>query len=167
MKKIILTISLILFFTGCETKVNGILQQNKQYITLMQYTKRGQIVNSLETVALINATYLNPILKDNNQTKNNEIFIIGVYNSNDFNGYQKGGIHNIHYKLTMNGENWTKAIKANNKILNLPNYPFYNKWMKYYKVSFPKTTDATMKITYSNDTDGNVSLLIKKEIYKP
>jgi hypothetical protein len=61
MKKIILTISLILFFTGCETKVNGIFQQNKQYITLMQYTKRGQIVNSLETVALINATYLNPI----------------------------------------------------------------------------------------------------------
>ena len=64
----------------------------------------------------------------------------------------------------MNGMKYTKAIKADVKKLNLPKYPFYNKWMKYYKVYFPKTDSDTLKITYSNE-DGNVTLNIIKDIY--
>ena len=161
MKKLLLVIMLL--FIGCSEKMS-VLQKDEKYNTLTQYTQRGQITRSLETIALINATYLNPILKDNNETQNNEIFIIGVYNSNDYKGYEKGGIHNSHYKLTMNGIKYTKAIKADVKKLDLTKYPFYNKWMKYYKVYFPKTDSNTLKITYSNE-EGNVTLEIEKDIY--
>jgi hypothetical protein len=158
-------IGLSLFFTGCSTKI-GMLEKDKRYTTLMQYTKRGEIVKSLETVALINATYLNHIL-DKNETANSEVFIIGVYNSNDYSDYKKGGIFNPHYKLTMNDNNFTKVVKADKIKLNLSNYPFYNKWMKYYKVYFPKTDKSSLKIVYSNKTEGNVTLTIPKNIYIP
>ena len=162
MKKILLVIMLL--FAGCSSKVSDIFKKDDKYITLTQYTQRGQITRSLETIALINATYLNPILGENNKTKKYEIFIIGVYNSNDYKGYEKGGIHNPHYKLTMNDMNYTKAIKADEKKLNLADYPFYNKWMKYYEVYFPKTDAKILKITYSNE-EGNTTLNIQKDIY--
>ena len=166
MKKILLAIFAIFLFTGCNSKVSDVLQKDNRYITLTQYTQRGQIVKSLETVALINATYLNHILGDNNETKNNEIFIIGVYNSNDYRGYKKGGIFNNHYTLTMNGMKFTKAKKADDKKLNIENYPFYNKWMKYYEVYFPHTDSDTLTIVYSNKTEGNTTLKIKKDLYE-
>ena len=166
MKKIIL-ILLTIFFIGCSSKVSEIFHQDDKYITLTQYTKRGQLVKSLETVALINATYLNPILGENNETKNNEIFIIGVYNSDDYKGYEKGGIHNPNYILTMNDENYTKALKADKIKLNIKNYPFYNKWMKYYKVYFPKTDSNILTITYFNkETNSSAVLKIQKNIYE-
>ena len=128
MKKILLV--LFLFFVGCNNKI-GVLQKDARYNTLMQYTKRGEIVKSFETIAIINATYMNPILKENNETQNNEIFIIGVYNSDDYKGYEKGGIHNPNFTLTMNDMNYTKATKADLVKLNIKDYPFYTKWMKY------------------------------------
>ena len=165
MKKILLIITLLIF-SGCNKKISEIFKKDDNYITLSQYTKRAQMVNSLETISLITATYLNPILKENNETKNNEIFIIGVYNENDFKGYNKGGIHNIHFNLTMNDLNYTKATKANIKKLNLENYPFYNKWMKYYKVYFPKSDLSTLKIKYKNtDINSSITLSIQKNIY--
>jgi len=163
MKKILLVIMLL--FLGCRDNIS-VLQKDEKYTTLTQYTQRGQITKSFETIALINATYLNPILKENNETKNNEIFIIGVYNSNDYKKYEKGGIYNPHYILTMNDMNFTKASKADIKKLNLENYPFYNKWMKYYKVYFPHTENKILKIFYKNkDENASVTLTLKKDIY--
>lgn len=165
MKKIFLAI-FIIFFTGCSTKVSQVFQKDNKYITLTQYTKRAQMVKSLETIALINATYLNPILGENNETKNNEIFIIGVYNSNDYKGYEKGGLFNPNYHLTLNDQNFTKAIKADKIKLNLADYPFYNKWMKYYKVYFPETNSSTLTIKYTNtEMNTSVNLNIPKHIY--
>ena len=165
MKKIILAL-ITLFFIGCSSKVSEVFKKDDKYITLTQYTKRGQLVKSLETIALINATYLNHILPENNETKNSEIFIIGVYNSNDYKGYEKGGIHNPNYTLTMNDMNYTKAIKADKVKLSITNYPFYNKWMKYYKVYFPKTTSSTLNIKYTNTKQKlSVTLSIPKKLY--
>ena len=163
MKKIAMFLMVILL-SGCASKVSTIFQKDTTYVKLTQYTKRGQIIKSLETKALINATYINPIL-DNNKTKNNEIFIIGVYNSTDYKGYEKGGIFNPDYHLTMNGLNFTKAIKADKVKLNLPNYPFYNKWMKYYEVYFPKVNSNTLNIKYSSK-EGSVILSINKNVNK-
>jgi len=160
--KIILTFFIILLgFNGCNMKVSNILQKDEQYITLMQYTRRGEIVNSFETIALINVTYLNHILKDKNIT--NEKFIIGVYNSNDYKGYKKGGIFNPDYNLTMNNQTFISAKKAD--IIKLKNYPFYNKWMKYYEVEFPKSNSNNLVITYKNKK-GSVTLNITKNLYK-
>ena len=137
MKKIILAL-ITIFFIGCSSQVSDVFQKDTRYITLTQYSKRGQLVKSFDTIALINATYINPILGETNETKNNEVFIIGVYNSNDYKQYDKGGIFNPNYTLTMNDMNFTKATKADKVKFSIKSYPFYNKWMKYYKVDFPK-----------------------------
>ena len=158
MKKSIFLLFIILIFSGCETKINNILQQDNQYINLMQHTKRGQIVNSLNTIALINATYLNPVLKNSKKIKESEIFIIGVYNSIDNREENQSGIFNPNYNLTMNNSKWEKAEIANKNELELYNYPFYNKWMRYYKVYFPKTDENEIILTYKHKTLGEVNL---------
>jgi hypothetical protein len=165
MKRVFLFV-FILLFAGCSSKVSEVFQKDKTYITLMQYTKRGEIVKSLETIALINATYINPILKDSNKSENYEVFIIGVYNSNDYRGYKKGGIFNPNYSLTMNGEKFVKAEKADKVKLGLENYPFYNKWMKYYEVYFPKSDSFDLDIEYKFIPTGDkTTLTIEKDIY--
>jgi len=161
MKKLIFFIITLLFITGCETKVTNLLKQNETQLTLMQNTQRGQIINALNTVAIINATYLNPILKDK-ESKKYEVFLIGVYNSEDFKDYNKGGIFNPNYKLTLNGSNFEKAKKANLIKMQLKEYPFYNAWMKYYIVYFPKTDSKTLKLTYTNKLLGSTTLTFNK-----
>ena len=161
MKKLIFFIITLLFITGCETKVTNLLKQNETQLILMQNTQRGQIINALNTVAIINATYLNPILKDK-ESKKYEVFLIGVYNSEDFKDYNKGGIFNPKYKLTLNGSNFEKAKKANLIKMQLKEYPFYNAWMKYYIVYFPKTDSKTLKLTYTNKLLGSTTLIFNK-----
>jgi len=165
MKKKIFFLITLLFITGCETKVTAVLHQSPKQITIMKNTQRGQIVNSLDTVAMINATYLNPTLKPNNkEAKKYEIFLVGVYNSTDIKGYDKGGIHNPNYNLTMNKSNYEFAKKADVKTMQLSTYPFYNQWMKYYLVYFPKIDSNEMNLTYTNKEFGSTSLTFKKLI---
>jgi hypothetical protein len=165
MKKILFFLITLFLITGCETKVTGVLHQNETQITIMENTQRGQIINSLNTIAIINATYLNPILKpDNKEAKKYEIFVVGVYNDNDIKGYDKGGIHNPNYTLTMNNSNYEKVEKADIVKLELKYYPFYNSWMKYYIVYFPKTDSKILKLTYKNKMFGKTILVFKKTI---
>jgi hypothetical protein len=165
MKKILFFLIALLLITGCETKVINVLHQNETQITLMKNTQRGQIINALDTIAMINATYLNSILKpDNKEAKKYEIFVVGVYNNNDIKGYEKGGIHNPNYSLTLNNSNYEKAKKADIAKMQISNYPFYNQWMKYYVVYFPKVDSNIMKLTYENKTFGKTTLTFKKSI---
>jgi hypothetical protein len=165
MKKALFFLITLFLITGCETKVTGVLHQNETQISIMRNTQRGQIINSLDTIAMINATYLNPILKpDDKEAKKYEIFVVGVYNNDDIKGYEKGGIHNPNYSLTMNNSNYEKAKKADIKKMQITNYPFYNQWMKYYIVYFPKVDTDTMILTYSNKVFGKTTLTFKKSI---
>jgi len=165
MKKRLLCLATLFILTGCETKVTAVLHQSPTQITIMKNTQRGQIVNSLDTIAMINATYLNPTLKpDNKEAKKYEIFVVGVYNSDDIRGYKKGGIHNPNYTLTMNNSNYEFAKKADVKKMQLFAYPFFNKWMKYYIVYFPKVDTNTMELNYTNKEFGSAILTFKKSI---
>jgi hypothetical protein len=167
MIKRVLIFLLVILFSGCNTKVNEVFNKDTKYITLMQYTKRAEIVNSLETIAIINITYLNPIIKkSSDDVIDSEIFIVGVYNSNDYKGHKKGGLNNPNYTLTMNDINFTKASKVDLVKLNIKNYPFYNKWMKYYKVYFPKSQTSLMRLKYTNTLlNKSVTINIQKNLY--
>ena len=163
MRKIIL-ILITLFFIGCSSTIGKIFHKDEKFITLTQYTKRGQIIKSFETIAFINVTYLNPILKEK-EKNNNEIFIIGIYNDNDIRGDKKGGIFNPNYSLTMNNLNPIKIEIIDKKKFNIANYPFYQKWMKYYKVYFPKVDNSKLKITYKNNRENSqIMLTIDKNL---
>ncbi|AZV46359.1 hypothetical protein C3L23_03450 [Nautilia sp. PV-1] len=126
MKKFLLIF--LLFFTGCSIKTA--IKQDPLYEKTLTYTQRGQIINSLETKALIDAVYLNPLYPEK-FTK--PTFLIGVYN--DFHNT----LQNQEFKLTLNNTEPVKISKKIPSFILYKNFPFYNEWMNYYIVEFNQT----------------------------
>lgn len=134
----------MLFFTGCSIKTA--LKQDPLYERTLMYTQRGQVINSLETKALIDAVYLNPVFKDKFK---NPTFLIGVYNGFD------NTLINPEFNLTMNS---LKPSKISEKIPSYVLYkklPFYNEWMKYYIVEFNRT-QPPLNLEYKSKDWGEV-----------
>jgi len=143
------------FFSGCETKLKNVIKQDPQYVETLKNTQRGNIVNSFETKAIIVATYLG----DNNGTH----FLVGVYNDDEEIDIKEGGLFNKNYHLTLNDLNASKIDvidKKELKELGIKNYPFYQKWMKYYNVYFPQTSKPYV-IKYENRLYGAVNLVFR------
>jgi len=126
MKNILLIFMLI--FTGCSIKTA--LKQDPLYEKTLTYTQRGQIINSLETKALIDAVYLNPLFKDK---FSNPTFLIGIYNDFD------NTLTNEEFNLTLNGKKPVKISKNIPSFILYKKFPFYNEWMSYYIVEFNQT----------------------------
>lgn len=147
MKKIFFfLITLSIIFNGCAIK--EALHKDTLYEKTLKYTQRGQIVNSLETKALIDAVYLNPLYP---KKFKNPTFLIGIYNGFD------NSIQNEEFSLTLNGN---KPIKISSQIPNfIPYkfYPFYNSWMNYYLVEFNKT-NKPLKLIYKSKHWGEAKL---------
>jgi len=147
MKKIFFFLSiLMIFFNGCAMK--NIFKKDSLYEKTLKYTQRAQIVNSLETKALIDVVYLNPLYK--NKFKN-PTFLIGIYN--EFNNQ----LINNEFNLTLNNQPPIKISKNIPSFIPYKLYPFYNSWMTYYLVTFPKTNTPYI-ITYTSKHWGKVSL---------
>ena len=126
MKKIFLI--LVLIFSGCSIK--PIFNKDPLYEKTLKYTKRGQIVNSLETKALIDAIYLNPLYPKKFE---NPTFLIGVYNNFD------NKLITNEFNLTLNNKTPIEINSTIPSFIPYKNFPFYNSWMNYYLVKFPKT----------------------------
>jgi hypothetical protein len=135
-KKIIFTAIFSAFvLSGCALK--PIFHQDPLYEKTLKYTQRCQILNSLETKALIDVVYLNPMYK---QLKK-PTFLVGIYNG--FNNT----LNNTEFKLLIN----SKPVKYTTKIpsyILYKNFPFYNTWMKYYLVT--TDTKAPYKVEYKS-----------------
>ena len=129
MKRLLfLIITATIFFNGCTYK--QVLKKDPIYEKALKYTRRGQIVNSLETKALIDAVNLNELYPKKFQ---NPTFLIGIYND------EKNALQNKEFSIFLNNQ---KPIKVSKKIpdfIPYKNFPFYNSWMTYYLVKFPKT----------------------------
>ncbi len=126
MKKLLFL--LVFIFSGCSLKTA--FTYDPLYEKALILTQRGQIINSLENKALIDAVYLNELY--NNKFKN-VTFLIGVYN--DFNNE----LTNKEFTLTLNNQKPTKISKKIPSFILYKNFPFHNEWMSYYIVEFNKT----------------------------
>jgi len=126
MKKFLLIFMLL--FTGCSIKTA--LKQDPLYEKTLTHTQRGQIINSLETKALIDAVYLNPLFKNK---FSNPTFLVGIYNDFD------NTLVNHEFTLTLNGQKPLKISKNIPSFVLYKKFPFYNEWMNYYIVEFNKT----------------------------
>ena len=148
MKKLaFILLFLSIIFSGCAIK--NAFHKDILYEKTLKYTQRAQIVNSLETKALIDAVYLNPLYPKKFE---NPTFLIGIYN--DFNN----SIENEEFSLTLNNQ---KPIKITTKIPSfIPYrfYPFYNEWMTYYLVEFNKT-NPPYKLIYKSKHWGEAKLI--------
>lgn len=119
---------MVILFSGCSIK--SALKHDHFYEKTLKYTQRSQILNSLETKALIDAVYLNDLYKNK---FNNPTFLIGVYNDFD------NTLVNKEFSIYLNNQ---KPIKISQNIPDFilyKQFPFYNSWMNYYLVEFPKT----------------------------
>lgn len=145
MKKVALVL-LMLLFAGCS--VNSIVSQDKLYDNALKYTKRGEIHNSLETKALIDAVYLNPLYPDE---FNETTFLIGVYNDFD------NTIDNEEFNLTLNNKKPLKISTDIPKFVLYKEFPFYNNWMKYYLVEF-NVTNKPFILEYKSKDWGETKL---------
>ena len=122
MKKLFAFLSLIIIlFSGCGIK--NALNQDPLYEKTLKYTQRCQVLNSLETKALIDIVYLNPLYPDKLQ---NPSFLVGVYN--DFNN----SLNNTEFTFLINKKPPTKISKNIPNYILYKNFPFYNSWMSYY-----------------------------------
>ena len=133
MRKIVFVL-LALFFTACSIK--DITSKDKLYDKVLIYTKRGEIVSSLETKALIDAVYLNPLYKDK---FHNPTFLVGVYNDFD------NTLINEEFNLILNNKPPLEINSTIPKFVLYKQFPFYNDWMKYYVVEFNKTSPLILE----------------------
>ena len=143
MKNILLIF--LLFFSGCSIK--QALNSDPLYEKTLIHTKRGQIINSFETKALIDAIYLNPLYN----TFTNPTFLIGVYN--DFNNT----LINKEFNLTLNNKAPIKISKNIPNFILYNKFPFYNEWMSYYLVEF-NNIKKPLILTYRSKHWGEVNL---------
>jgi hypothetical protein len=123
-----LFVLMIILFSGCSIK--SAFKHDPFYEKTLKYTQRSQILNSLETKALIDAVYLNDLYK--NKYKNPTL-LIGIYN--DFNN----DLTNKEFSIYLNGKKPIKISKKIPEFILYKSFPFYNSWMNYYVVEFPKT----------------------------
>ncbi|WP_024792004.1 hypothetical protein [Lebetimonas sp. JS170] len=146
MKKF-LFILLLIFFSGCSIK--QALKHDPFYEKTLKYTQRTQILNSLETKALIDAVYLNGLYKNKFQ---NPTFLIGVYN--DFDNQ----LINQEFSICLNGQKPVKISSKIPKFILYKIFPFYNSWMNYYLVKFPDTGKPYI-LEYKSKDWGEVKLI--------
>ena len=144
MKKFFLFLIIFSLFSGCSVK--DIIKNDPIYEKTLKYTQRGQIISSLETKALIDVVYLNPLYPKKFQ---NPAFLIGVYNDFD------NSLINNEFNLTLNNKPPIKISKNIPDFIPYKFYPFYNAWMNYYLVEFNKT-NKPYKLIYKSKHWGEV-----------
>jgi len=166
-KKILLLGSLLLLLS-CSEKNKSNLQQlfNKDdvyHISLLN-TEKAQLIASLETKALLTATYLNPVYTRENCThlcmevEDGEYFFVGVFirDSKTHHFQDKG------YSLTLNGAKPLEIKKLDKDDPLRYEMPMVDNWSTYYKVKFPSTDLKHFSLYFSSDRFGTDKLSFTK-----
>ena len=143
-KKIILYLIVFVFIAGCGDSVLLLMNKDKYFAKRLKYTKKAEINNYFQTVAILNATNLS---KSEPEKYKQPTYFIGVYIENDFDNNQSG-LYNPNFKLTLN-EQTAKSIKViDENTLLFKNMPFTNRWSNYYVVTFDKVDDEKERLRF-------------------
>lgn len=156
-KKFFSTLFVAILMSGCSQSALSVFGEDAIYQKGLEYTEVGEVVQSFETRAIINATYLNSTdpKKWNNGMEN---FLLGIYIVNDNEDEEKRYLDNDKYVLLLDGK---KAKKIN--ILDTTSYladhiPLKNPHAKYYIVSFENSSKKNLNLEYKSISSGKVSL---------
>ena len=170
-KKILLLsttwISLFLL-EGCAVKENSniaqLFKKDDIYHVSLMNTHKAQLIASLETKALLTATYLNPVYSSSNcknlcmEVSDAEYFFVGIFiTDSETNEFNKKG-----YLLTLNGQKPIKIEKLDKDDPLRYQMPMMNNWSTYYKVKFPIVIENKMELTFENDRFGKDVLTYSK-----
>jgi hypothetical protein len=155
-KSLIIMIGLVLF-SGCTTKsALSVFGQDSIYEKGLEYTQVDDIINSLETKAILNATYLNAIDEKYNDEFHN--FLVGIYIVNDNEKDEDKFLNNKKYILTLNNQQINKSKQLVSTHTLWEHIPMKNPHAKYYIVSFKKDASTTLNLQYKHKIFGLLSL---------
>jgi|GEM_PF-1235279 len=163
LKKLTFTVFL-LFLVGCSSKsASSVFSGDLLYEKGMEYSKVGDIINSFETKAILNATYLNSA--DNMKYDDNfQNFLVGIYITEDNKEEKNKFLNNTKYLLTLNGANIDKLEELQTTHYLWEHIPLKNPHAKYYIISFKKQKKVNaLLLEYSNLTLGKVTLSFQGE----
>ena len=161
MYKRLLSLMTVMLFWGCSSKEEKILlhsyEHNNTYHKQLQKTEKIQLYEGRNTKAMLTATYLNPTLKENNQTSD-EKFIIGVHLEDEaVEALQTEG-----YRITLNNKVAKEVRPLENNDTKLKNISFVTEWGSYYEVSFPHTQGRAFSLVFASELYGKGSLNFSK-----
>ncbi len=170
MHKKILLLSSLLIISGCSTieknsnNVSQLFTKDDIYHISLINTHKGQLIASLETKALLTATYLNPVYTHDNcknfcmNVEGGEYFFVGVFISNSkSHRFNKKG-----YSLTLEGKKPISIKKLDKDDPLRYEMPMVDNWSTYYKVKFPATDKKEFKLIFENDRFGKDELFFSK-----
>ena len=171
----ILILSSFLILSGCssiEKNRNNIAQlftkDDIYHISLLN-THKAQLIASLETKALLTATYLNPVFKHENcknfciNVEGGEYFFVGVYISDS----KSQRFDTKGYSLTLNGHKPIEVKKLDKDDPLRYEMPMVDNWSTYYKVKFPKVNQDELVMVFENDRFGRDVLYFSKHAKDP
>lgn len=150
----------ITIFTGCGDKISALnhFEDSPKSASLIQYTKKRDILYKNEQKALFFGTYLNNVYEEYEE---NELynFVIGLHivNSDDHNLIENK------YQVTLNNKETENITKLDNDSDLVKNISLKNAWANYYLVQFKKekkTSKLNLKLTHP--TFGQAQLTFDK-----
>jgi hypothetical protein len=154
LKKLSFFILFIFIFTGCADSIQSTFGDSGTYKKGSEDTSVRYIVHKNETVALINASYLNnmdTIAYD----KKYHNFLVGLYLAND----QKIDLENkelFFIKLNKKPYESYKVVKKNSDIYK--KIPLLNPYAQYFIISFANNDETNLNLAYKYATYNKVSL---------
>ncbi len=158
---------LSLLFSGCSF-YNEVIKQSANEEKIMQVTKKGEIVSSLETKSVLFATYLNRLEPD--KYKDGEYFLINSYINDDFKDIEKRGLNNPFYSIEL-GDSRAQNLKKPVKIVYLDKddelvkrYSIYNRWGENYLVEFESVDEDKIYLFYKHVDYGEDRIKFSKNI---
>ena len=148
----------IMLCSGCSSKsALSVFGKDSLYEKGLEYTVVDDIVNSFETKAIINATYLNATNSDRWDNKFHN-FLVGIYIVEDNEKEENQFLNNKKYQLTLNDHNITKTEVLLSTNILWEHIPVKNPHAKYYITSFQKDDSRSLALTYKHSTLGKVTL---------
>jgi len=152
----------IIFTNACSSKMySELINEDRLYEKSLLYTKKGEIVSSLETKAVIVATYLNPLDKKYESDDKN-YFIVALYAEKDF-GKDKVGLESkdclVYLKRGIKPLD-VKRLKKEDSLLKY--IPVHNGWFKYYLLTFPSDKGKELHLVFESKRFGKTVLTFSK-----
>jgi hypothetical protein len=176
MYKKILLLSSLLLLNSCSEKnksnMHQLFNQDDIYHISLLNTEKAQLIASLETKALLTATYLNPVysrekckdFRDDSShlcedVSDGEYFFVGVFipNSKTHHFNNKG------YSLVLNGKKPLEIKKLEKDDSLKYEMPMVDNWSTYYRVKFPIANSKKFNLLFSSDRFGVDKLEFVKE----
>ena len=163
------TLTLLILLDGCSVKENSSLEQlfkkDDIYHISLVHTEKAQLIASLETKALLTATYLNPVFNADNcknfciDISGGEYFFVGIFITDS----EKNEFNSRGYLLTLNGKKPIKVTKLKKNDPLRYEMPMLNNWSTYYKVKFPTVEGNRLELTFENDRFGKDILTYSRD----